>query len=159
MGNPEPLPNRRQACLHFACNFSLCCCALESLGVIWWSIYRKWLYIPPVTVYLYSSRSPSGLIIQYIPHVAGEHNESSNQVFNAGFRLSAKLSSLAVSLLLEFCQPTGLIAYMACQWIKFDMKAVRGGQTRGEKKDYVLVIKLPVNVQITWQIIGTNDVQ
>ncbi|KAF9257700.1 hypothetical protein L218DRAFT_910207 [Marasmius fiardii PR-910] len=118
--------------------------ALTDAVVLWraWVLcsvdYRKWLYVP--LFFLWCScvsifaTITIRVTIQSMTHVDGSTTDPRIKPLTRALDV-CQVANLAFSLLLNL-SATGLIAYKAWQfrrWIKFELKAIRGGRTRGEK--------------------------
>ncbi|KAF9257702.1 hypothetical protein L218DRAFT_878875 [Marasmius fiardii PR-910] len=118
--------------------------ALTDAVVLWraWVLcsvdYRKWLYVP--LFFLWCScvsifaTIAIRVTIQSMTHVDGSTTDPRIKPLTRALDVF-QVANVVFSLLLNL-SATGLIAYKAwCfrRWIKFDLKAIRGRRTRGER--------------------------
>ncbi|KAG7093132.1 hypothetical protein E1B28_009415 [Marasmius oreades] len=124
--------------------------ALTDGVVLWraWALcsadYRKWLYVPLFFLCCACTTISATIVvritIQSIPHVDGTTSDPRIKKLTRAIDVF-QTSNLGFSLLMNL-SATGLIALKAWRfrrWIKFDLKAIRGRRTRGEKIMVLLV--------------------
>ncbi|KAG7093131.1 hypothetical protein E1B28_009414 [Marasmius oreades] len=124
--------------------------ALTDGVVLWraWALcsddYRKWLYVPLFFLCCACTTISATIVvritIQSIPHADGTTSDPRIKKLTRAIDVF-QTSNLGFSLLMNL-SATGLVALKAWRfrrWIKFDLKAIRGGKTRGQKIMILLV--------------------